>query len=70
VGPENATPLPAVEKPAEAPDQVNAIQPGEAPPAQQPAANGKKNAKPACDKNDESCSTKKPKKGLGKLNPF
>jgi outer membrane protein assembly factor BamD len=70
VGPANAAPLPPVEKPAEAPDAVNDIKPGEAPPAQQPAANGKKNPKPVCDKNDESCSTKKPKKGLGKLNPF
>jgi outer membrane protein assembly factor BamD len=70
VGPANATPLPPVEKPAESPDQVNDIKPGQAPPAQQPNANGKKNPKPECDKNDESCSTKKPKKGLGKLNPF
>jgi outer membrane protein assembly factor BamD len=61
--------LPAAEKPAEAPDAVNDIPVGAAPPAQTPAANGK-NAKPALDKSDESSSKHKPKKGLGKLNPF
>ena len=38
-------------------------------PRRRPPANGKK-PKAACDKNDESCSKHKPKKGLGKLNPF
>jgi outer membrane protein assembly factor BamD len=66
VGPTN-TALPAAEKPAEAPDQVNEIKPGTAP--QQTAADAKKK-KPKADLNDESSSKKKKKKGLGKLNPF
>ncbi len=70
VGPANATPLPPVEKPAEAPDAVNDIKPGEAPPAQQPSANGKKNAKPAWIRRTSPAAQKKKKKGLGKLNPF
>lgn len=69
VGPENSTPLPAVEKAAGAPDQVNDIAPGTQPAAQTPAANGKK-AKPEFDKGDESSSKHKKKKGLDKLNPF
>jgi outer membrane protein assembly factor BamD len=70
VGPENATPLPAVEKPAAAPDAVNDIASKPQPPAQAPNANGKKNGKPEFDKSDESSSKHKKKKGLGKLNPF
>jgi outer membrane protein assembly factor BamD len=69
VGPVNATPLPAVEKPTAAPDAVNDIKPGTQPAAQTAAANGKK-AKPAFDKDDESSSKHKKKKGLGKINPF
>ncbi|MDE3188891.1 MAG: outer membrane protein assembly factor BamD [Acidobacteriota bacterium] len=68
VGPTNTT-LPAAEKPAEAPDQVNDIKPGSAP-AQQVAASGKKKKAPKADLSDESSSKKKKKKGLGKLNPF
>ncbi|MGD0648823.1 MAG: outer membrane protein assembly factor BamD [Acidobacteriaceae bacterium] len=70
-----ATALPPVEKPADAPDQVNeaeghATAPGAPPPP--PSANGKKKKTkaPKEDKNDESSSKKKPKKGLDKLNPF
>ncbi len=71
VGPDNSTaPLPAVEKPAEAPSQVNDIAPGTQPAAQQPNAAGKKTGKPEFDKGDESSSKHKKKKGLGKLNPF
>jgi outer membrane protein assembly factor BamD len=62
VGPVNST-LPAAEKPAEAPDQVNDVKT----PAQ-PAAVATK--KPKADLSDESSSKKKKKKGLGKLNPF
>ena len=69
-----ATALPPVEKPADAPDQVNEAEghttaPGAPPP---PSANGKKKKTkaPKEDKNDESSSKKKPKKGLDKLNPF
>ena len=69
VGPVNATPLPAAEKPTAAPDAINDIKPGTQPAAQGPAANGKK-AKPAFDKDDESSSKHKKKKGLGKINPF
>jgi outer membrane protein assembly factor BamD len=69
VGPKDATPLPAAEKPEAAPNAVNDIPAGAAPPAQTPNANGK-NGKPAMDKKDESSSKHKPKKGLGKLNPF
>ncbi len=66
VGPAN-TSLPAAEKPAEAPEQVNDVKSGSTP--AQPVANGKKK-KPKADLSDESSSKKKKKKGLGKLNPF
>jgi outer membrane protein assembly factor BamD len=69
VGPENSTALPAAEKPAEIPTQVNDIAPGTQPAAQAPNANGK-NSKPEFDKADESSSKHKKKKGLSKLNPF
>ena len=64
VGPTNEA-LPAVDKPAEAPDQVNDIKPGT---AQTAAADAKK--KPKANLDEESSSKKKKKKGLGKLNPF
>jgi outer membrane protein assembly factor BamD len=67
VGPTNTT-LPAAEKPAEAPDQVNDIKPGSAP--TQADASGKKKKAPKPDLGDESSSKKKKKKGLSKLNPF
>jgi outer membrane protein assembly factor BamD len=66
VGPTN-TAVPAAEKPAEAPDQVNEIKPGTVP--AQSAADAKKK-KPKADLSDESSSKKKKKKGLAKLNPF
>jgi outer membrane protein assembly factor BamD len=69
VGPANATPLPAVEKPAPAPAAINEAAGTRQPPAQLPAANGQK-PKVDCDKSDESCSRHKKKKGLAKLNPF
>ncbi|MEO8737149.1 MAG: outer membrane protein assembly factor BamD, partial [Edaphobacter sp.] len=69
IGPENATPLPAVEKAGDAPDAVNDIKPGTQPAAQAPNPKGKK-TKPAFDKSDESSSKHKKKKGLDKLNPF
>jgi outer membrane protein assembly factor BamD len=68
VGPESTNaPLPAAEKPADAPEVVNDIKPGTQPAAQ--TADGKK-PKPAFDKDDESSSKHKKKKGLAKLNPF
>jgi outer membrane protein assembly factor BamD len=66
VGPTNAT-LPAVDKPADAPDQVNEVRPGSTP-AQSSADTRKK--KPKVDSDEESSSKKKKKKGLSKLNPF
>jgi outer membrane protein assembly factor BamD len=69
VGPVNATPLPAAEKPAESPDAVNDVASKPQPAAQAPNANGK-NSKPGFDKSDESSSKHKKKKGLSKLNPF
>jgi outer membrane protein assembly factor BamD len=66
VGPVN-TALPAAEKPAEAPDQVNDVKPGSTP--AQSAADSKKK-KPRADLSDESSSKKKKKKGISKLNPF
>jgi outer membrane protein assembly factor BamD len=69
VGPENAAPLPAAEKPADAPSQVNDIASKPQPAAQAPNANGK-SSKPEFDKSDESSSKHKKKKGLSKLNPF
>lgn len=70
VGPENSTPLPAIEKPEAAPDTVNDIAPGQAPPAQAAPANGKKAKNPEFDKNDESSNKHKKKKGIAKINPF
>ena len=66
VGPTNET-LPPVDKPADAPDQVNDIKPGT---AQQQTATDAKKKKPKADLNEESSSKKKKKKGLAKLNPF
>ena len=66
VGPEN-TALPAVEKPAEAPDQQNDIRQGTG--QTQTAATADKK-KPKANLDEESSSKKKKKKGLGKLNPF
>jgi outer membrane protein assembly factor BamD len=68
VGP-TSTVLPAAEKPAESPIQVNDIKPGEVP--QQNTANAQaKPKKPGTDLSDESSSRKKKKKGISKLNPF
>ncbi len=64
VGPAN-TALPAAEKPADAPEQVNDVKPGAT-----PAASTDKKKKPKADLSDESSSKKKKKKGLNKLNPF
>ena len=68
VGPTN-TVLPAADKPAEAPLQVNEIKPGSVPTQPNAAANAK-TKKPKTDLSDESSSKKKKKKGLAKLNPF
>jgi outer membrane protein assembly factor BamD len=68
VGP-SSTALPAAEKPAEAPLQVNEIKPGTVPTAPNQAA-GAKHKKPKTDLSEDSSSKKKKKKGLGKINPF
>ncbi len=68
VGPVS-TALPATEKPAEAPLQVNEIKPGTAPTQPTEAADAK-HKKPKTDLSDESSSKKKKKKGLSKLDPF
>ena len=69
-----AAALPPVEKPAEAPDQINDAEGHATPPAQvAPVTQNGKHKKvkaPKEDKNDESSSKHKPKKGLDKLNPF
>jgi outer membrane protein assembly factor BamD len=62
VAPKNSGALPPEEKAADAPDQVNEVN-GQAQPAATPA-------KSTYDKDDESSSKHKPKKGLDKLNPF
>lgn len=62
--------LPAAEKPAPAPPQINDIKPGEEQTSTAPVASGKKPKAPKADLGDESSSRKKKKKGLGKLNPF
>ena len=70
-GPANATPLPAVEKPAEAPAQVNEVKnPGPAQVTTGTTLNNKKNPKPKYNGSDESSSKHKKKKGLSKVNPF
>ena len=69
VGPKN-TALPPVEKPAEAPMQINDIKPGETPTTSAIVTPGKKQKAPKADLGTESSSRKKKKKGLGKLNPF
>jgi outer membrane protein assembly factor BamD len=72
VGPTNTTTPPPVEKPEAAPDAKNDVVSGAQAPGQPPptTANGKKAPKPAYDKDEESSSKHKKKKGLSKINPF
>jgi outer membrane protein assembly factor BamD len=79
VGPTNNQALPPVEKPAEAPAQINDVHNANAAQVQTgtdagaTAANGKTKKKtpaPKYDSSDESSSKHKKKKGLDKLNPF
>jgi outer membrane protein assembly factor BamD len=74
VGPANNAPLPAVDKPAEAPQQVNQVPAGTPAQVQTGAnASGKpsnKKKKAPYDKKDESSSKHKKKEGIDKLNPF
>jgi outer membrane protein assembly factor BamD len=78
VAPANSAPLPAVEKAAPAPAQVNDISQNGHPvnTVDQTTSTGKvgkkkkKNPKPQFEGKEESSSTHKKKKGLHKLNPF
>ena len=73
VGPANNSALPPIERAAEAPDAVNDVAGAKTPAGQAPAVdkNGNpKKGKPGFDKDDESSSTHKKKKGLKKINPF
>ncbi len=70
VKPKNTTDLAPVEKPEVAPDQVNELAGKKTDPAQAADPNKKKQASPSFDKDEESSSKHKPKKGLKKLNPL
>lgn len=76
VAPPNSTPLPAVQKAAPAPDQVNDVTQTGQPVNTVDQTTGKaskkkkKNPKPQFEGKEESSSTHKKKKGLHKLNPF
>jgi outer membrane protein assembly factor BamD len=72
VAPTNTT-VPAVEKPADAPVQVNDVHGANTAQVQtgtSTGANSKKAKSPKYDSSGESSSKHKPKKGLDKLNPF
>lgn len=68
--PADSSPLPAAEAAAPAPDAVNEVQGHPQPAAQTKAEGQKKNPKPSYDKNDESSSKHKKKKGIDKINPL
>ncbi|MGH9617568.1 MAG: outer membrane protein assembly factor BamD, partial [Acidobacteriaceae bacterium] len=72
VGPPNSAPLPATQKAAPAPDQVNDVGQTGHPVNTVNEATGrkKKNPKPKFVGKEESSSAHKKKKGLHKLNPF
>jgi outer membrane protein assembly factor BamD len=76
VGPTNNAPLPPVEKPAEAQNQINDVKSAPGANAQVqtgtpvPGKKRKKNPKVKTDHSAESSSVNKKKKGLDKLNPF
>jgi len=70
VGPVNNQPLPAVDKPAEAPNQINDVKSGGAQVNTGATASGTKGKKAPYDAKGESSSKHKKKKGLAKVNPF
>jgi outer membrane protein assembly factor BamD len=70
VGPENTQALPPVDKPAEAPNQINDVKGGGAQVNTGTTATNKKNKKVPYNSSDESSSKHKKKKGLSKINPF
>jgi outer membrane protein assembly factor BamD len=73
VGPNTPAPLPPVDKPAAAPDQINDVKSNGQPQVSTGTASGKpskKHPKPAYNSSDESSSKHHKKKGVDKLNPF
>lgn len=70
VGPVDSKPLPAIDKPAEAPDQINDVKSNGAQVNTAATATNKKAKKAPYDSKEESSSKHKKKKGLDKLNPF
>lgn len=71
VGPTNNEALPPIDKPAEAPDQINDVKGGAGGAQVNTGTAASKKAKPApYDSKDESSSKHKKKKGISKLNPF
>jgi outer membrane protein assembly factor BamD len=70
VRPTNNQPLPAVDKPAEAPDQINDVKGGGAQVSTGTTASSKKKQKAPYNSSEESSSKHKKKKGLSKVNPF
>jgi len=67
VGPTNNQALPPIDKPAEAPDQINDVKSGG---AQVTTGTTGKSKKAPYNSKDESSSKHKKKKGLAKINPF
>jgi outer membrane protein assembly factor BamD len=71
VGPVNNQPLPAIDKPAEATEQINDVKTGGAQVNTGATASGKNKSKKApYDSGNESSSKHKKKKGIAKVNPF
>ena len=70
VRPAENKPLPAIDKPAEAPNQINDVKGGGAQVNTGTTASSKKAKKAPYDSKDESSSKHKKKKGLAKVNPF
>jgi outer membrane protein assembly factor BamD len=70
VGPVESKPLPAVDKPAEAPNQINDVKGGGGAQVNTGATASGKKKKAPYDSKDESSSKHKKKKGIDKLNPF
>ena len=73
LGSSTPAPLPPIDKPAAAPDQINDVKstgPAQVTTGTTSGKPGKKNPKPAFNSSDESSSKHKKKKGVDKLNPF
>ncbi len=73
VGPNTPAPLPPIDKPAAAPDQINDVKSNGQPQVSTGTTTGKpgkKKPKPAYNGGDESSSKHHPKKGVDKLNPL